>query len=812
MQLSRDIDKQCGGQRTAETRTTKLWGKIVNLLMLRRAIVLIGICGTTIHAGTALCQQAATDPPDVSTGPALQEVMVTATRQAQPLSKVPISVSAFTAAKMQELHIKGIEDVQAYTPGLNVQASGYAGTNISIRGISSTVGSATTGVYIDDTPIQVRQVGYTSFNIYPNVFDLERIEVLRGPQGTLFGAGSEGGTVRFITPPPNLSQASGHAEAETDFSEFASPSYEAGVAYGAPIIKDKLGFRASAWYRTTGGYIDWVDRSTGASRGHNVNYGDDKAAQLAVGLKPSESLTITPSIFYQEHDSHHSPATFWESLSDPDAGSLVTANNLLQPVHDRFTLPSIKVQYDFARYQLTSVTSYFERQEDMVSEYSYLFPSAYTGDPFVPGFPNYTVAGLFTNNQRNFTEELRLQSRLGTRLDWTAGIFYTHNRQWSTQHMDDPDMSEFTETDFGLTPEQMFGAPLYLGRYSVYFLNNTLETQIAAFAEAHWNVTDKLKLTVGARGSHAGYDFDFIGDGPYNAGFSESSGKARENPVTEKVGLSYQIDPAKMVYVSASKGYRIGGANTLISQTLCAKDLANFGLKQMPATYASDSLWNYELGGKFKFLENRVQVDASVYYIDWKNIQQSVNFPICAFNFIANLNKATSRGFDLSATAQLTNHWVVDFAAGYTDAFYPNNTYGGFTATGARAILFGKGDPLGVPDWNASIGSRYAFQLWGGRSGYLRADYSYTSGYLTGSGPGTAGYEPEVRAVGKVNLLKARLAVNLTDEWELDLFGDNLLDDRPHLARSHLGSARDTTFTNVTIYPRSFGISTTVNF
>ena len=180
----------------------------MNLLRLRRAIVLIGICGTTIHAGTALCQQAATDPPDVSTAPALQEVMVTATRQAQPLSKVPISVSAFTAAKMQELHIKGIEDVQAYTPGLNVQASGYAGTNISIRGISSTVGSATTGVYIDDTPIQVRQVGYTSFNIYPNVFDLERIEVLRGPQGTLFGAGSEGGTVRFITPPPNLSQAS----------------------------------------------------------------------------------------------------------------------------------------------------------------------------------------------------------------------------------------------------------------------------------------------------------------------------------------------------------------------------------------------------------------------------------------------------------------------------------------------------------------------------------------------------------------------------------------------------------------------------
>ena len=783
-------------------------------IAFHRPGVLIGICVASLHASAGLCQDSSGVAAESGVAQ-LQEITVTATRQAEPLSKVPISVSAFTAEKMAELHVKTLEDVQAYTPGLALQSSGVFDTTVSIRGIRSVVGSATTGVYIDDTPIQVRSVGYTSFNLLPNVFDLDRVEVLRGPQGTLFGAGSEGGTVRYITPTPNMTGESGFATAEGSFSDDASASYEAGGAYGAPIVDGKVGFRASAWYRRTGGYVDWVDRTTLASRDTDINSVVDKVGRLAIGFKPTEALTITPSVFFQERDWRDSPQ-FWEYLSNPDTGRFVTGKNIQEPIHDKFTLSSVNAQYNFEALQLISVTSYFDRRQDLTSDYSYLFPSGFTGNPFVPGFPNYTVAGLFTNNQRNWTEELRLQSTpsAGSRMDWTVGIFYTHNRQSSTQLMRDPDINDFLLTDLGGTVEQIVGVPLYQGQYSVYFLNETLERQLAGFAEVHWNITDALKLTVGARASHAGYDYHFVGDGPYNGGHSESSGTDRENPVTEKVGLSYQVDPATMVYATASKGYRIGGANTLISESLCAQDLANLGLQHLPATYNSDSLWNYELGAKFKFLDNRVHVDASVYYIDWKNIQQMVVMPTCAFTYIANLNKATSRGFDLSADARLTERWSANLALGYTDAFYPDNTYGGINpTTGARSILFGKGDPLGVPPWNASIGSRYEFPVWSGKKGYVRADYSYTAGYQVGPGPGTSTYDPAIRNVEKTNLLKARLGVNLTDDWEVDLFGDNLLNDAPLLGRAHLGSsANHTVFTNVSLFPRTFGLSTTIHF
>ena len=214
------------------------------------------------------------------------EIVVTATRQAQSISKVPQSITAFNEQALDARGVKGMADITRLTPGIELNPNGF-GTqaDISIRGISSQVGAATTGIYIDDTPIQTRIVGYSATNTYPDVFDLDRVEVLRGPQGTLFGAGSEGGTIRFITPAPSLTRYSAYARSEVSGTEHGDPSYEAGLAVGGPIVQDVLGFRASLWARHDGGYVDRIDQDpelTHPSVEKNANWDDTVVGRLAL--------------------------------------------------------------------------------------------------------------------------------------------------------------------------------------------------------------------------------------------------------------------------------------------------------------------------------------------------------------------------------------------------------------------------------------------------------------------------------------------------------------------------------------------------
>src|ERR1700733_10534765 len=195
--------------------------------------------------------------PAAAEGGQLAEVVVTSTRREESLSKVPISVTALTQEDMDTKGIKDITDVVRFTPGIAIDNSGT--NNISIRGISSTGGAGTTGIYIDDTPIQMRGLAFNPDDALPKSFDIDRVEVLRGPQGTLFGAGSEGGTVRYITTAPSLTKASIYGRSELSFTQGGEPSYEAGLAAGGPVIDGTLGARATIWFRRDGGWIDRGD-------------------------------------------------------------------------------------------------------------------------------------------------------------------------------------------------------------------------------------------------------------------------------------------------------------------------------------------------------------------------------------------------------------------------------------------------------------------------------------------------------------------------------------------------------------------------
>src|SRR5690242_16502907 len=237
-----------------------------------------------------------------SGAPALDEIVVTAQRREEKLSDVPLSISAFSQENLDSRGVRNIDDIARLTPGITftrADARNGQAASISIRGISSNAGASTTGIYIDDTPIQVRTIGYSSFSTFPAVFDVDRVEVLRGPQGTLFGAGSEGGTVRFITPEPSLTDFSGFAKSEVADTQYGEPSYELGAALGGPIVNDDLGFRASAWARHDGGWIDKVDYMTGQTLQTNTNFVNTFVGRAAFLWQPQSNVTFTPSVYYQ---------------------------------------------------------------------------------------------------------------------------------------------------------------------------------------------------------------------------------------------------------------------------------------------------------------------------------------------------------------------------------------------------------------------------------------------------------------------------------------------------------------------------------
>jgi iron complex outermembrane receptor protein len=334
-----------------------------------------------VLAGTVSAGAHADNSATATAAPDLEEIVVTATRRAESIDKIPISISAFSQPKMDEQGIKSVEDLARFTPGLTFAPSTDGLTSsIAIRGIASGVGASTTGIYINDTPIQVRSgTGIVTQNSYPQIFDLERVEVLKGPQGTLFGTGSMGGTIRFITPEPNLNTYSGYSRAETSATKSGDPSYEMGAAVGGPIIDGALGFRASAFYQNEGGYINRQPFTGDTVTQKGVNFSDTTVLRYAVKWAPSDSVTITPSIYYQKQ--RRNDAYFWESLSNPGETDFNSGYTLPEPITDSFTLPALDVHWKLGSVELISNTSFFYRSLRRDSDYSnYLF-DAFTGNP-----------------------------------------------------------------------------------------------------------------------------------------------------------------------------------------------------------------------------------------------------------------------------------------------------------------------------------------------------------------------------------------------------------------------------------------------
>lgn len=807
-------------------------------------------------AGLAGAQPAPT-PQDAQSLEQFQEIVVTATKRADSVNRVPLSVTALPQAALQEQDLRSIQDISRVVPGLFVTSSNNStGAAVAIRGVASGIGAPTTAVYLDDVPLQKRLVNGTSSGSgapFPLLYDLDRVEVLKGPQGTLFGESSEGGAVRFITPMPSLTNYSATARAELSDTQDGGINNEEGIAVGGPIIPDVLGFRASAWERHDSGYVDHVYVNTGQTLGNDTNTENRWLGRLTVLWAPTDNLRITPS-FYISRDHTGDADAYTENVSaytvsahgsvpvhtyGPYAyGPYKTMRNcnigqayvnlivpcvIKTPRTTTLNVPSISIDYDFDDFSVHSTTAYASDDGRGIDDASFGdLPGLQGGSPLIFNDPFYFGKLLYNNARHTLTEELRATSAPNDGpWTWVFGIFAsdqnTHQRSQDYSTGFDQAVKLLT----GQTVLQHYAAPTSPDGGISQRDQKIRETEYATFGEVTYAALDDLKGIVGLRVARDEIKYWAYLEGPFfgfqfptytNGGLS--GGNQFTTAVLPKFTLQYQLDEGQMVYATASKGERVGGVNTGPYYTKCASTFAALGITGTPATYDPDTLWNYEVGAKMRALGGRAQINASAFYIDWSNVQVSYSLPApCGFGYVSNAGGAVSKGGDIEAQVQVIDGLTTSVNVAYTDAYYTTKVVG---PAPTRKLFINEGDTLPAPPLSIDIGVRYDIPGFDQYKVYIRADYEYNSQYKRGFGPGTSTYNPATYNASQIQYVTARVGITL-DDVEAVLFVDNLFNAQDVLTRTGGGACANAActsytsynpiFTDTTFRPRTIGFN-----
>ena len=830
---------------------------------MRRQLFLSTIL-TSLMATGAMAQTAAPEGGENLLG----EVVITATRQADTVNRVPLSVTAVTQQGLDRQSVRSVVDLARTVPAVTIQTANGVGDrvpNIAVRGISSSIGSATTGIYIDDTPLQKRNaIGLSGGGTpIPQLFDLERVEVLKGPQGTLYGGSSQGGTIRFITPTPSLTTYSGFARGEIATTKGGALTYEGGIAVGGPIIQDKIGFRASIVSRRSGGWIDHVDRFTGKTLEEDTNSRLQQSFRVAIAFQVTDRLRITPAIYGSKDDSRDSDF-YWENIPAFSVPGRTGANGFVQPtfnygpynmygpgktglncnVGDQFAgsvaqcvgkqprgqslfTPSLTLDYDFDNMTVKSITSYLNDRTKGIADYSYLEPGTpQGGGPFVANFPLYKSNPYYKNTRYGLVEELRFASKPdGSKLNWVAGLYYSNFRTHSPYYIVAPG---FNDLQARITGSPLPSA-LEPGGVSYHRDQRMWENDLAGFGEAGYMLTEKLKVIAGVRITRTQFRYEqntagalagFLVPTIANGGLTQ--GDRTESPVTPKFGLQYQIDNRNMVYATAAKGFRSGGVNQPPPAARCAADLTSLGITSTPSTYASDTLWSYEAGAKVRVLGGRAQINTAAFYIDWKNVQSNFGLPTCGFGYTVNAGSAVSKGVDMQASVLVFEGLTASLQGAYTDAKYTQAVVG---PAPRNTLFIANGDRLATPKWSLNLGLEYAFEVAGKFPAFVQANYQYSSSYQRSFGPGTGTYAPDTYMADATNFVTARAGVTV-NHTEISAYVDNLFNSQDKLVESGgrggcniaTGAACTTyaqyvyPFQGMTYRPRTFGLTATYRY
>lgn len=699
----------------------------------------------------------------------IEPIVITAQKRAEPLQDVPISVSVLGGDRLEASGIADIKDIARSVPGMSFDNALPGRSHVSIRGIVAASGDPTVGVYIDEYPVPSGQgggafIGSTDVRLW----DVERVEVLRGPQGTLYGAGSMGGTIRFITPAPSLTEFSGRAQAALSTTSHTETSlnYRAAAALGGPLVNGSLGVRVSAFYERQAGFIDQVD-ANGDLLKKNADDLPAFGVRATMLWEPGGDWKISPSIYYQET----------RAGSDPSYSSILPGFQKIaridEKITDRFFMPALTVEKSFGGVDIVSATSYFDRKLELYTDYTDIDLNSLAGtlqsaEAALP-FRNTVSTNMSRSRIKTFTQEVRLSSaESDASLRWQVGGFYSHIKRRLYQTVEDPNFNAIAASQ-----ELSFNAYndwIFMG------LTDRIQDSYAIFADVSYDVADKLTASVGGRvfkmkNKLSRTNGGFFGGGVPKRLIDLFSSEDGFNP---KVTLDYKPTQNSLFYATASKGFRAGAPNSpLPTNNACiTAALAGLGLSEAPAMYSSDSLWNYEIGTKNTLFGNRMVLNSALYYIDWSNIPQGVPLvsptgQSCGYSFTGNVGKSSVRGAELETEIRVNRTLTISGNLGYTDAQVEAN------APSAGAV---KGERLqAVPRWSYGAAIDYRQPLSSGLTVTARVDYVGRSSARRNFNEAQLNYYQE-----GYDQTNARLGLE-GDAWSAELFVQNLFDRAPVL-------------------------------
>ncbi len=726
-------------------------------------------------------------------------VIVTARRVAEEEGAVPISMVRLGSRQLQRSGADTLMDIAGSVPNLAVATVGAFGAQQpTLRGVFSNIGASTVGLYVDDVPVQIRSLEVAG-NPDLRSFDVERVEVLRGPQGTLFGASSMGGTIRYLTRQPEMTDMAVQASGELAAVRGGGMTREWQVGLGGAIVPGKVGLRASAYYRRDAGVVDRLDPASGAPVRDDIDHVAALGLRVAAKAALGERLELTPALFYQKTERADLP--FYESALGPFRQSA----SLRQPGRDRFLLPSLTARLDLGGATLTSVTAWLDRDNVQIVDYSGFFGEIVLGGA-IPGIR--TPGGSYSRTtvaQRNFTQEIRIASDdPQARLRWLIGGFYRRSRIVMEQRVVEPGIEDLAEAQLGLSIEDIFGFPLLPGGQSYHSRQQISERTLAAFGQASWAFSPRWEMTAGMRVSYNPLRFRLMSEGPF-AGGGNAVGPRRQSgtPVTPYVSLSWRPAKQGLLYLSAGKGFRGGGTNGPVPAGSCAADLSALGRRTAPDSYAPDSLWSYEAGAKAG--GRALNLSLAAFRIDWRNIQQSIALPNCGFSYVDNLGAARNQGMELAVQAKPVPPLTINLSLGLVDARFRRHV--GLPNADGTGSIVAAGDRVPyVPRWSGTLAAEYAFAL-RGLNGFIRSEWQHAGRYRRAPSRRSVAHDPRVYEGDGSDILLLRIGVG-RGGWQLSAFVDNLLDSRAVLYRNaELAPVTGSPLREMVQRPRIIGLS-----
>ena len=653
----------------------------------------------------------------------IQEVTVTAEKFSSTIQNTPISISALTGDQLQAAGLTSVEDVARAVPGLSMRSAGPGQTEYEARGLASNGGAApTVGFYLDEVPLSppaASQAG--KIVIDPDLYDLARIEVLRGPQGTLYGSGSMGGTVRLITNEPKLDTWEGSVQATGSGTEGGGANGGGSGMINIPL-GSTLALRVVATENYRSGWIDRIDVGTapflqdGATsingvpqrgdvanapvlaRDNDANTVQTYGGRATLLFQPSDDLSVLASVLYQKQRN----GGYDEYDSPPGAAYMAhyEAFDLPEQLHDLIRIYSLTINANLGFADLTSASAYWNRMNWQTQDAS---ESIYTanagGTPFIP------VPYSELDPSHQFSQEIRLTSHDSEHLHWVAGAFFSDLT------------SDWDEYSDGLAPPNTIpGDPT-----NAYFdsINPYHMKQYALFGDGSWKFNDQWKLSAGLRWFRYQTELDDFEYG-YDAFYATPPTtplviKAAARGFTPRVNLSYSPTADITTYIQAAKGFRPGGANQLFPPPDQPPHCS-----VAPLTFDPDTVWDYEAGAKTRWLDNRLIVNGDLYYIQWNGVQQA---PLlgCGYQYYTNAGNGRSFGPELEINSKLTDALTFSINGVYTDAKLtsPDAGYLAYLTTGAFrpdgsgpwcATTAGCTAPiLNIPKYTASFSLAYDF-------------------------------------------------------------------------------------------------------